>query len=129
MFFGISNHGETIQKIAILFRNGSGSLKEANSDGGDMYAPVYTTALAVRFSAPPLQPKYNLTPETITKNIGDNIAITAVSNNAATLKLYFNGAVIQTATTATTISANPPIVAGGLQKIVAEANDGTTILR
>jgi 1,4-alpha-glucan branching enzyme len=128
-FFGISNPAETIQKIAILFRNGTGSLKEANSDGSDMYVPVYTTALAVRFSSPPLQPNYNLTPETITKNIGDNIAITAVSNNAATLKLYFNGAVIQTATAATTISANPPIVAGGLQKIVAEANDGTTIIR
>ena len=94
-----------------------------------MYVPVYTTALAVRFSAPPLQPNYNLTPEPITKNVGDNIAITAISNNAATLKLYFNGAVIQTATAATTISANPPVVAGGLQKIVAEANDGTTDVR
>ena len=127
-FFGISNPAETIQKIAILFRNGPGSLKEANSDGSDMYVPVYTTALAVRFSAPPLQPNYNLTPETITKNIGDNIAITAVSNNAATLKLYFNGAVIQTLSAAT-ISANPAIVAGGLQIVVAEANDGTTDAR
>src|SRR5664279_2628755 len=128
-FFGMSNPAETIRKIAILFRNGNGSLKQANSDGSDMYIPVYTTALAVRFSAPPLQPNYNLTPETITKNIGDNIAITAVSNNAAALKLYFNGAVIQTATAATTISANPTVIAGGLQKIVAEANDGVTIIR
>src|SRR5450631_671306 len=125
-YFGISNPAETIQKIAILFRSGNGSLKQANADGSDMYIPVNTTALATRFTVPFIQPKYIPTPETITKNIGDNIAITDVSNNAATLKLYFNGSVIQTALNATTISANPTIVLAGNQIVVVEANDGIT---
>ena len=125
-YFGISNPAETIQKIAILFRSGNGSLKQANADGSDMYIPVNTTALATRFTVPFIQPKYIPTPETITKNIGDNIAITGVSNNAATLKLYFNGSVIQTALNATTISANPTIVLAGNQIVVVEANDGIT---
>ena len=35
--------GETIQKIAILFRNGSGSQAQRNADGSNMYVPIYTT--------------------------------------------------------------------------------------
>ncbi len=125
-YYGLTDPTEVIQKIAILFRNGNGSLKQANTDGSDMYIPVYTTSLAVRFSVPLIQPTYIPQPETIVKNIGDNIAVTAVANIASTLKLYFNGAVIQTALNATTISASPAIVVGGNQTLVAEANDGTT---
>ena len=33
--------GETIRKIAILFRDGAGNLVQRNSDGSDMYVPVY----------------------------------------------------------------------------------------
>ncbi len=44
-FFGISNPAETIQKIAILFRSGNGVLKQSNSDGSDMYIPVYDNGL------------------------------------------------------------------------------------
>ena len=50
-FFGVAA-GETIQKIAILFRNGAGTKVQRNVDGGDMYIPVYTTALASRFAVP-----------------------------------------------------------------------------
>ncbi len=123
-YFGISNPAETIRKIAILFRNGSGALKQANGDGSDMYIPVYTTGLAARFTVPFIQPTYIPQPETIVKNIGDNIAMTGVASSPSTLKLYFNGSVVQTALNATTISANPAIVAGGSQTLVVEANDG-----
>ena len=42
-FFGVTNPSEKILRIAILFRNGSGSLKLANIDGSDMFVPVYTS--------------------------------------------------------------------------------------
>lgn len=126
-YFGIVNPAETIQKIAILFRNGSGSSVQRNTDGSDMYVPVYTTSLAARFTVPLIQPTYIPQPETIVKNVGDNIAMTGVANIASTLKLYFNGSVIQTALNAITVSANPTIVVGGSQTLVVEANDGTTI--
>ena len=125
-FYNVTDPTEKILKIAILFKNASGSKKQANTDGSDMYIPVYTSALAVRFDVPLMQPTYNRTPEPITKNVGDNIAMTAVSNNPATLKLYFNGSVVATASNATTISANPTIVVGGTQTLIAEANDGVT---
>ncbi len=48
--------GETIRKIAILFRDGVGNTVQRNSDGSDMYIPVYDNSIAVRFSVPPFQP-------------------------------------------------------------------------
>ena len=128
-FFGIVTPGETIQKIAILFRNGAGTKVQRNTDGSDMYIPIYTTALATRFTLPLTQPTYLPQPETITKVVGNTIPMTGVSNNAATLKLYFNGNVVNTAPAATTISATPTITVAGNQVLVMEANDGVTIKR
>jgi 1,4-alpha-glucan branching enzyme len=125
-YYGLVDPTEIIQKIAILFRNGSGTLKQANADGSDMYIPVYTTSLAARFTVPLIQPTYIPQPETIVKNVGDNIAITGIANIASALKLYFNGSVVQSALNATTVSANPAIVVGGSQTLVVEANDGST---
>jgi 1,4-alpha-glucan branching enzyme len=128
-YFGISNPAETIKEIAILFRSGNGTFKQANADGSDMYIPVYTTNLATRFNVPFIQPTFIPQPETITKNVGDNISITGVSNNPSTLKLYFNGSVIQTALNATTVSASPQIVVGGNQTLIVEADDGSTVVK
>ena len=125
-FFGVPA-SETIYKIAILFRNGNGQVKQANADVSDMYIPVYDNTAAVRFTVPVFQPKYIPEPETFTKAIGDNISLTAISNKAATLNLYLNGTLIQTAASATTISANPAITTGGNNIIIAEAIDGATI--
>ena len=126
-YFGITNASEHIQKISILFRNGSGSKKLANADGNDMFIPVYdNTIVSVRFTDPPVQPLFAPQPEPLTKMVGDNINLVAVANKTSTMKLYLNGTVIQTASNATTINANPVLTSGGNTVIVAEANDGTT---
>jgi 1,4-alpha-glucan branching enzyme len=120
--------GETIQKIALLFRSGNGSLVQRNADGSDMYIPVYGTSLATRLTVPPKQPTFIPKPEQITKVVGNTIAITGVSNIASNLKLYFNGAQIQAANGATTISVSPgpTITTAGTQTIMLEASDGVT---
>ncbi|HEX4875345.1 MAG TPA: hypothetical protein VFV31_01655, partial [Chitinophagaceae bacterium] len=120
--------GETILKIAILFRSGNGNLKQANTDGSDMYIPVYTTTIATKFSVPPFQPTFIPTPEPISKQVGDNISLTAIANNTAdNMKLYLNGTVIQNANNVNTISATPTLNTAGNQTIVAEATQfGTT---
>lgn len=125
-FFGVPA-SETIYKIAILFRNGNGQVKQANADGSDMFIPVYDNTVAVRFTVPDFQPKYIPEPEPFNKAMGDNISLTAISNKSATLNLYLNGALIQTAASATTISANPIITNAGNTTIIAEAIDGVTI--
>lgn len=123
--------GESIQKIAILFRDANTNAglvkKAANADGTDMYIPVYTADAAVRFTVPPSQPTFVPIPEPITKNVNDNIELTANSNKPVTLNLYLNGDLIQTANSATTISATPTLTIGGNTTIIAEAVDGSTL--
>jgi glycosidase len=125
-FFGIVNPAETIHHIAILFRNGAGTSAQRNADGSDMYVPIYTSALATRFTLPLMQPTYIPQPETITTAVGNTIPMTGISNTSATLKLYLNGTVVQTAVAATTVSASPTISTTGTQVLVVEANDGVT---
>ena len=85
-FFGVTDPNEKILKIAILFRNGSGSLKQANTDASDMYVPVYSaTSLAVRLDAPIRQPLYSPALVPVTKKAGDNISITATTEFTATV--------------------------------------------
>ncbi|OJV98027.1 MAG: hypothetical protein BGO52_10445 [Sphingobacteriales bacterium 44-61] len=131
-FFGVPA-GETIQKIGILFRDANANpdlvKKAANADGSDMFIPIYTNDVAIRFSAPPFQPIFVPAPEPLTKTVNDNISLTANSNKAATLNLYLNGTLIQTAAGATTISANPTLTAGGNTTIIAEAVDGATVTK
>lgn len=125
-FFNITDPNETILKIAILFRNGSGSQAQRNTDGSDMYIPVYGNNLAVRIDQPFTQPKYVPVPEPQTWIVGTAFSVTANANKPSAMKLYHNGNVIATASNVQTISGNSTVTAIGNQQIVAEANDGTT---
>ncbi len=128
-FFGVTNPAEKIQKIAILFRNGSGSLKQANCDASDMYIPVYTAnSLFVRLDAPARQPEYAPILVPVSKSVGDKILITANSSQSAGLSLFFNGTQLATASNAVTVSQTATIVNSGTQTIIASAvNGGTTV--
>lgn len=127
-YYGVPAN-ETILKIAILFRNGNGTVVQRNADASDMYIPVYDNNLAVRFSVPPFQPTFIRIPEPITKQVGESIALTAISNKNSAMKLFLNGTEIQSASNVTTISANPTLTVAGNQQIIAEANDGTITRR
>jgi len=125
-FFGVTDATEKIQNIAILFRSGSGSLKQANADGSDMYIPVYSsTGLAVRLDAPVRQPLYIPALVPLTKKVGDNISITANSNQNAAITLFYNGTQINTASGVQTLSSNATVTVG-TQTIIANATVGST---
>lgn len=122
--------GETIKSIAILFRDANANTalvkKAANTDGSDMYIPVYDNTIATRFTTPFFQPTFTRIPEPVTKQVGDNIALTAIANKASVMKLFLNGTEIQTANNVTTISANPAITTAGNQTVRVDAIDGAT---
>jgi 1,4-alpha-glucan branching enzyme len=120
-FFGVPA-AETIKKIAILFRDGTGNTVQRNSDGSDMYVPVYDNSIAVRFSLPPSQPRYIPIPEpdSVNKQVGDILYITGIANQVADMKLYLNGTVIQTANGVSSISSNPTLTTSGNTEIVVE---------
>ncbi|HET6766700.1 MAG TPA: alpha-amylase family glycosyl hydrolase, partial [Chitinophagaceae bacterium] len=125
-FFGVPA-GETIQKIAILFRAGNCTdcLAQRNADQSDMYVPVYNNDLAVRYNEPLMQPLFTPVPEPINKMVGENINVRAVASSTADMKLFLNGNVIQTVTAVTSISANATLSVAGNQTLVAEAVSGT----
>ena len=118
--------GETILRIAILFRNGTGSTVQRNADASDMYIPIYDNTIAAKFTTPLFQPTYNRIPESISKQIGDNITLTAVANNSSVMKLFLNGTEIQSASGVTTISANPTLTTAGNQTVRVDATEGAT---
>jgi hypothetical protein len=115
--------GETILKIAILFRDATGTKVQKNVDGSDMYVPVYPAGTNhVQITQPFLVPNYNNTNETVTAMVGQPIPITAMaSTTTGTLNLYFNGTRISgPVTAANSISGNAVPAATGNQRIVAE---------
>ncbi|MBL7751994.1 MAG: hypothetical protein JNN29_11465, partial [Chitinophagaceae bacterium] len=116
--------GETINQIAILFRDGAGNKVQRNTDGGDMYVPLYDNSLAVRFNQPPFEPKYVRVLEPINKAVGESIDATAVASQSSDMKLFWNGTQVQAASGVTTISASPVITSAGTQELVAEAVAG-----
>jgi glycosidase len=116
--------GETILKIAILFRSGgcnNDCVVQRNADGSDMYVPVYDNNLATRFNLPLMQPLYNPVPEPINKMVGESISITGVASATSNMRLLLNGIVIQSANNVTTISSNPTLTQAGNQTLVVEA--------
>ena len=123
-FYGVPA-GETILKVAILFRNGNGSLKQTNTDGSDMFIPIYSNELQVRFSEPPYQPTSTPTPEPINLQVGQTLPVTAITSlSATTLRLFHNATQIQSGSNVTTLSANVPVTASGDQTVIVEAVSG-----
>ena len=126
-FFGITNPSEKILKIAVLFRNGTGAIKQANADGSDMFIPVYDIANYVHITNPFKQPTYTPIPEAITKLLGDSISISAASSLTSDLNLFFNGSQVASQTATTTLSTKTKITSTGAQTIVATStNAGVT---
>ena len=117
--------GETIYKIAILFRNGSGTIAQRNADGTDMYVPIYTNALAGRFTVPLMQPTYEPIPEPLNLSVGNSLPITAITNQNANISILLNWTTINTGTNVTTLSANPTITTPGTNTVVFQASNGT----
>jgi hypothetical protein len=124
-YFGVPA-GETIYKVAILFWGNNGAIAQRNSDGSDMYVPLYTTALAGQFTLPPFQPTYTPIPQPITEVLGNTLPVKFVTNKAASLNLFVNGVSVATAASADSLSFVVPVATAGNQQVIATANDGIT---
>lgn len=115
--------GETILKIAILFRDASGNKVQKNADGTDMYVPIYAAGgNHVQFTNPLIVPTNILSHETVTATVNQSVSTTATaSTTSSILNLYFNGTKIAGPLTGTAIiTGNPTITSTGNQQIVSE---------
>ena len=112
-FFNISNSNEHIQKIAIIFRNGSGSQKMQNADGSDMFITVKDpAALNVSISLPARDPKFIPSLPERLYSPGDAVSITGVANLSGNMSVLYNNIQIASNINSTTINATTAAVAG-----------------
>ncbi len=126
-FFNVTDPSETILKIALLFRNGNGNNVQRNTDGSDMYIPVYNANLSVRITDPPSEPKYYPVAEPRTWTVGSVVTMTSNASKPSQIKHYFNNLVTGVSASGVTSFTNSfTITSEGNQQLVAEAFDGTT---
>jgi glycosidase len=128
-FFGVPA-GETINKINCIFRSGNGSLKQVNSDGSDMYIPMYTAGqFATRFNLPPSEPRFIPFVEPINVSVGGTVTTQAVSSAPSNMTLKLNGNTVASAASTTVINSVITIPTNCDQKITVEANNGTVTVK
>lgn len=129
-FFGVPA-GETILRIAILFRNGAGTqvqrIANTSIDQGNMYVRVYDDNLATQFVQPVFDPRFIPVADLINKQVNDPVEIRYLSNKPATLKLFFNGTEVTTTDNVTETIFTATITTTGNQQIVGRVIDGATI--
>jgi 1,4-alpha-glucan branching enzyme len=124
-FYGVPA-SEKILKLVMLFRSGDGGIKAANTDGSDIFLPLYeANKLNVAITAPECQPTFVPTPVISAKMIGDELEVSGVSSKSAKLTLSLNGTDFAIANSATAITGKVKITAPGNQEVKIIANDGS----
>lgn len=114
--------GEKILKLAMLFRNSDGSKSGRNSDGSDIFLPLYNPSqLHIRIVSPALEPLFNPVLSSRAIAIGEELEITAISSKPAQLSLLLNGEVQKTVSNETSISGSVKFNKDGDQLVEAKA--------
>ncbi|MDN3659261.1 alpha-amylase family glycosyl hydrolase [Ferruginibacter paludis] len=115
--------GETILKIALLFRDAAGNLVQKNADGSDMYVPIYAAGSNhIQFTTPLIVPTNTISHEPITATINQTVAVAATaSTTTGILNLYYNGTKITGPLSGVaTITGNALVTATGNQQLISE---------
>ncbi|MCH5715273.1 DUF4961 domain-containing protein [Niabella hibiscisoli] len=120
-YFGVPL-GEQILKIAMVFKNSDASITGRNTDGSDIYLPVYNSALNVRFLRPELDPALIPIPATTVATVGQQIEISGVASQPSGLRLTLNDIEFASATNATQITGKATITTVGEQVVKIIAN-------
>ncbi len=118
-FYGVAA-GDTVKKLAFVFRSADGSKTGKTASGGDIFVDVYEEGLNVSITAPTVQPFF--------VDANASFDITAEASLANSITLYIDGTQ-QSTTTNTTLTYTATAAASGTHWIVAVAEDGTDIVK
>jgi len=115
-FFNIPA-GESILKLAFVFRNAAGTLVGRAADGGDLFYDVYPmgAALQTKFLKP--------TEKSLLVNSGTNIVVQAAASKSGALRLLDNGVQLSTAN-GTSLVGSVTAGAAGLHTVQFIAETG-----
>lgn len=128
-FFGITNTSEKILKIAVLFKDATGTKALRNTDGSDIFVNVYENVFSVRIDTPIAQPLLAPQLEPINKKVGDTLFLNAKTSESATITFSYNDTLVNTAVASTNFSTYKIINKIGNQMVRVQANNGTSIVK
>jgi pullulanase/glycogen debranching enzyme len=120
-YYGVTNPTETIEKMAFVFRNGTGSLEGKDVGGADIFYDVYPDNLS--FSASLISPS---TPSVFAQ-LGQVIEVEGVSSQPATLTLTDNGTQVF-ATNGVSLSYDLTVASGGTHLVEFKADNGQEVV-
>ena len=122
-FYGAPVAGATVQQLAFVFRNTTGSVVGRSSDGSDIYYPIYpaNAGLLCAFLAPSEDP---------TVAPGTSIPLSLASNQPAQWTLTDNGTVVaQSSGTAAAFAYTYTAVAGSRILVATATGAGGSVAR
>lgn len=123
-YYGL-NEGETVQRMAFVFRSGDCSLEGKTESGGDIFIDVYPDGLAMNFTSD--AGSYVLTDD------DNTVSFTVSTTSAANIELRINdadnGEVIAQKQGATSLTASHSFAQVGSYDVIAKAvAGGETVL-
>lgn len=119
-YFGVTA-ADKVTKIAMVFRSSDGKKEGKTTAGGDILVDVFQAGLNIGFQ----QPESNTT---LAAGTAYNISVTT-SIAVTTLNLYINGAIVKTASNATTLAHNYTFATANDYTLIAEGILGAQTVR
>jgi len=117
-FYGVPV-GEKIKKIALVFRNSTGSLTGKDVGGKDIYATIYEAGTLNLVINKPVA-------NNAIVELNAQVALEATASASSNLEILVDGVSVKTETAATTISTTYTTTTSGLHEVTYKANDGTS---
>jgi 1,4-alpha-glucan branching enzyme len=108
--------GISIESLAMVFRNASGSLVGRNADGSDIFYEVSTGAFSASIQSPELG--YAVLA------IGESLELTGQTSEASAMELFLNGQSVTTAS-GTNLSYTFEAIEPGQYDVLFSANNGS----
>lgn len=117
-FYNIPS-GETVEKLAFVFRNQSGNVVGRDADGGDIFVPIFTGGFAATMLSPTLTPMF------VTTN--DTIEVKIATSQLSTIQLFVDGNLLNSLGSANQLTFNLPLAnySSGKYYLHFSANNGT----
>lgn len=117
------NSGETVKKLAFVFRNADGTKEGKAAGSSDIFLEVHPDGLSVSLSSS--------SPSGVVTDANSNVSLTVNSTQSASLSLYINDintAAIATASNATTLTKSYNFAVGDYDVIAKAEAGGQTVL-
>jgi hypothetical protein len=125
-FFNLTNGGEFGQ-MALLVRNGDGSLVQRNKNNSDLFLPLVTSnTQAIRFVSPTLQPTDPLTLEQM-YTVGDNLKLKVQATQSGKISIWDNGLLLAESSAVPSLEKSLSLQSNGLHELEARLEAGGKI--